>query len=63
MFGGTPDVAAEKAKGSGDLKSALAGEFSQRRGPPKVAFVAEAVIILVPGETEQEYECRVVRER
>ena len=45
MFGDTPDTAAPKAKGSGELKSALAGESSQRRGPPKVAFVAEAVII------------------
>ena len=63
MFGDATDVAAAKAKGSGDVKSALAGESSPRRGPPKVAFVAEAVIIPVPGETDQEYKCRVVRER
>ena len=57
MFGDTP------AKGSGDLKSALAGEYSQRRGPPRFAFVAEAVIIPILGETDQEYICRVARER
>ena len=63
MFGDAPDTAASKAKGSGDLQSALAGESSQRRGPPKVACVAEAVVIPIPGETDQEYTCRVVRER
>ena len=63
MFGDTPESVTSKAKGSGELKSALAGEFSQRRGPPKVAFVAEAVVIPIPGETDQEYKCRVARER
>ena len=63
MFGDTPDVTAAKAKGSGDLKSALAGGSSQRRRPPKVAFVAEAVVIPIPGATDQEYKCRVARER
>ena len=52
-----------RAKGSGELKSALVGESSQRRGPPKVAFVAETVVIPIPGETPEEYKCRVARER
>ena len=41
----------------------MAGESSQRRGPPKVAFVAEAVIIPIPGESLEEYKRRVARER
>ena len=63
MFGDFPDVAAAKAYGNGDTKPAKAGESSRRRGPPKVAFVAEAIITPSPGETDQEYKCRVVRER
>ena len=56
FVGDTPDTVASKAKGSDKLKSALVSESSQRRGPPKVAFVAEAVITPIPGETEQEYK-------
>ena len=63
VFGDFADVAAAKAKGNGDTKPAKPGESSQRRGPPKVAFVAEAIIIPILGETDQEYKCRVVRER
>ena len=63
MFGDFPDVAAAKANGNGGTKPAKVGESSQRRGPPQVAVVAEAVIIPIPGETDQEYKCRVVRER
>ena len=63
VFGDTPESATSRAKGSGELKSALAGVSSQRRGPPKVAFVAEAVTIPIQGESLEEYKCRVARER
>ena len=63
VSGDLPDVAAAKAKGSGDTQPAKAGESSQRRGPPKVSFVAESYIIPIPGETDQEWKCRVVRHR
>ena len=36
---------------------------SQRRGPPKVAFVAEAVVNHIQRESLEEYKCRVARER
>ena len=63
VFGDTPEAVTSRAMGSGELKSALVGGSSQRRGPPKVAFVAEAAVIPESGETPEEYKCRVARER
>ena len=66
MFGEFPNISVAKAKGNGGQKPAQAGGqevSSQRRGPPKIAFVVEAIIVPLPGETEQEYKYRVVRER
>ena len=33
------------------------------KGPRKVTFVAEAVIERFPGESDQDYKCRIVKER
>ena len=55
-----------QAKGNGGTKSAQAGEqqiSSQRKGPPRVAVVAEADIERLPDETDQDCKCRGVRER
>ena len=55
-----------KVKGNGGTNSASVGAqqiSSQRRGPPKVTCVAEAVIERLLGATDQEYKCRIVKER
>ena len=66
VFGDFTDISMAKAKGNGGSKSASAGArqiTSQCRGPPKVVFVVEAAIERIPGEIDQEYKCRIVKER